>query len=110
VQTGSGSRSARPAGVAKTGASQGNHVTRHGSTNYTGERLHNDRSFQPTKFGNEVALNDRVSTPVSALREMAQAIPTDMVRGIVRDNRKVQAAQAQSLRASKSRTPLRWWR
>jgi hypothetical protein len=27
------------------------------NTDYRGERLHNDRSFQPVKFGNEVALN-----------------------------------------------------
>jgi hypothetical protein len=36
----------------------GDHATHvRGSTGYTGERLHNDRNFQPVKFGNEVALN-----------------------------------------------------
>jgi hypothetical protein len=36
----------------------GDHVTHRGdSTGFTGEPLHNDRSFQPVKFGNEVALN-----------------------------------------------------
>jgi hypothetical protein len=59
VRTGSGSRSARPAGVSQLGQSQGNHVTTHGGseTQYRGERLHNDRSFQPTPFGNEKALD-----------------------------------------------------
>jgi hypothetical protein len=59
VKTGTGSRSARPAGVAQIGTSWGNHQTTHGgsSTDYRGERLHNDRNFQPVKFGNEVALN-----------------------------------------------------
>jgi hypothetical protein len=57
VKTGSGSRSARPAGVAQIGNAWGDHVTNQGKTNYSGERLHNDRSFQPVKFGNEVALN-----------------------------------------------------
>jgi hypothetical protein len=36
---------------------QGSHVTRGEESNYRGEPLHNDRSFQPVKFGNEVALN-----------------------------------------------------
>jgi hypothetical protein len=59
VKTGTGSRSARPAGVAQIGTSWGDHVTTHGgsATDYTGERLHNDRTFDPVKFGNEVALN-----------------------------------------------------
>ena len=59
VKTGTGSRGTRPAGVQMLGTMQGNHVTTHGggATGYTGERLHNDKSFQPVKFGNEVALN-----------------------------------------------------
>src|SRR5262249_38604914 len=59
VRTGTGSRGTRPAGVQMLGTMQGNHVTTHGggATGYTGERLHNDKSFQPVKFGNEVALN-----------------------------------------------------
>jgi len=59
VKTGTGSRGTRPAGVAMFGTMQGNHVTTHGgsATDYRGERLHNDKSFQPVKFGNEVALN-----------------------------------------------------
>jgi hypothetical protein len=35
----------------------GDHVTNKGGQGYTGERLHNDRSFQPVPFGNEVAAN-----------------------------------------------------
>ena len=59
IRTGTGSRGTRPAGVQMLGTMQGNHVTTHGggATGYTGERLHNDKSFQPVKFGNEVALN-----------------------------------------------------
>jgi hypothetical protein len=57
VRTGTGSRSARPGGVGQIGQMQGSHVTSHVDTNYRGEPLHNDRSFQPVKFGNEVALN-----------------------------------------------------
>src|SRR5262245_7880370 len=59
VKTGTGSRGTRPAGVGQIGAAQGDHSTAHGGapTGYKGERLHNDKSFQPTKFGNEVALN-----------------------------------------------------
>src|SRR5262249_13185174 len=59
VRTGSGSRGTRPAGVSQIGTSFGNHVTPHGGsqTPYRGEKLHHDRSFQPVKFGNEVALN-----------------------------------------------------
>jgi hypothetical protein len=43
--------------VAQIGNAWGNHATHEGRTDYTGERLHNDRNFQPVKFGNEVALN-----------------------------------------------------
>lgn len=58
VRTGSGSRSARPAGVAQLGQKQGSHSTHERTESpYRGEKLHNDRSFQPVKFGNEVALN-----------------------------------------------------
>jgi hypothetical protein len=59
VKTGTGPRSARPAGVAMFGTMQGSHSTVGGGseTSYRGERLHNDRTFQPVKFGNEVALN-----------------------------------------------------
>jgi hypothetical protein len=59
VRNGSGSRGTRPAGVAQIGTSWGDHVTSFGGSqsSYQGEKLHNDRNFQPTKFGNEVALN-----------------------------------------------------
>jgi len=36
---------------------QGSHVTRGEESSYRGEPLHGGRSFQPVKFGNEVALN-----------------------------------------------------
>jgi hypothetical protein len=57
VRTGTGSRGTRPAGVAMFGQIQGSHVTSNRESDYRGERLHNDRSFQPVKFGNELALN-----------------------------------------------------
>jgi hypothetical protein len=65
VRTGTGPRSARPAGVAQIGTSWGNHATSLGgsSTNYRGERLHNDRTFQPVPFGNAVALNVKGGGP-----------------------------------------------
>ena len=58
INTGRGSMSSRPAGVAQIGQSQGNHITNKGATDYKGERLHNpERNFNPTKFGNELATN-----------------------------------------------------
>jgi hypothetical protein len=36
---------------------QGSHVTRGQESSYRGEPLHSGRSFQPVKFGNEIALN-----------------------------------------------------
>src|SRR6516165_8157530 len=57
--TGSGSRGTHPGGVAQLGQHVGDKAT-HGDSKgsgYRGEPLHNDRSFQPVKFGNEVALN-----------------------------------------------------
>jgi len=57
VRTGTGSKGTRPAGVAMLGTMQGSHVTRGQESSYRGEPLHNNRSFQPVKFGNEVALN-----------------------------------------------------
>jgi hypothetical protein len=58
VKTGTGSRGTHPGGVAQLGQHVGDHTTnRPGSSGYRGEPLHQDRSFQPVKFGNEVALN-----------------------------------------------------
>jgi hypothetical protein len=57
VKTGTGSRGTNPGGVAQLGQKQGSHVTRGEESNYRGDPLHSGRSFQPVKFGNEVALN-----------------------------------------------------
>jgi len=58
VKTGSGSRGTHPGGVAQLGQHVGDHTTnRPGSSGYRGEPLHQDRSFQPVKFGNELATN-----------------------------------------------------
>jgi hypothetical protein len=57
VRTGSGSRGTRPGGAASLGSVYGDHITNKDSTGYRGPKFHSDKSFQPTKFGNEVALN-----------------------------------------------------
>jgi hypothetical protein len=59
VRTGSGSRGTHPGGVAQLGQHVGDKAT-HGDpkgSGYRGEPLHQNRSFQPVPFGNEVALN-----------------------------------------------------
>jgi hypothetical protein len=65
VRTGSGSRGTHPGGVAQLGQHVGDKAT-HGNSKgsgYRGEPLHNDRSFQPVPFGNEVALNVKGGGP-----------------------------------------------
>jgi|SRR6516225_3414805 len=58
IRTGTGSRGTHPGAVAQLGQHTGDHTTnRPGSSGYRGEPLHNDRSFQPVKFGNELATN-----------------------------------------------------
>ena len=59
VKTGTGSRGTHPGGVAQLGQHVGDKAT-HGNSKgagYRGEPLHNDKSFQPVPFGNQVALN-----------------------------------------------------
>jgi hypothetical protein len=59
VRTGTGSRGTHPGGVAQLGQHVGDKAT-HGDpkgSGYRGEPLHNNRSFQPVPFGNQVALN-----------------------------------------------------
>jgi hypothetical protein len=64
VRTGTGSRGTHPGGVAQLGQHTGDHTTnRPGSSGYRGEPLHQDRSFQPVPFGNEVALNVKGGGP-----------------------------------------------
>src|SRR5262249_39687070 len=57
VKTGTGSRGTHPGGVAQLGQHVGDKATHAKATGYRGEPLHNNRSFQPSKFGNELALN-----------------------------------------------------
>jgi hypothetical protein len=57
VRTGSGSYGTRPSGAAGIGQSYGSHITNKSDTGYRGPKFHDDKSFQPVKFGNEVALN-----------------------------------------------------
>jgi len=59
VRTGTGSRGTHPGGVAQLGQHTGDKAT-HGDSKgsgYRGEPLHNNKSFQPVPFGNQVALN-----------------------------------------------------
>jgi hypothetical protein len=57
VRTGTGSRGTRPGGAESIGKIYGDHVTNKDNTGYRGPKFHDDKSFQPVKFGNEVALN-----------------------------------------------------
>jgi hypothetical protein len=58
VRTGTGSRGTHPGGVAQLGQHTGDHTTnRPGSTGYRGEPPHNNRNFNPVKYGNELATN-----------------------------------------------------
>jgi hypothetical protein len=57
VRTGTGSRGTRPGGAESIGKVYGDHITNKDSTGYRGPKFHDDKSFQPVKFGNEVALN-----------------------------------------------------
>ena len=57
VRTGSGSRGTRPSGAASLGQSYGSRITNKSDTGYRGPKFHDDKSFQPVPFGNEVALN-----------------------------------------------------
>src|SRR6516162_10747886 len=57
VRTGTGSRGTRPGGAEGIGKIYGDHVTNKDSTGYRGPKFHDGKSFQPVKFGNEVALN-----------------------------------------------------
>jgi hypothetical protein len=63
VRTGSGSRGTRPSGAAGIGQSYGSHITNKSDTGYRGPKFHDDKSFQPVKFGNELALNVKGGGP-----------------------------------------------
>jgi hypothetical protein len=59
VRTGSGARGTHPGGVAQLGQHVGDKAT-HGKSSgsgYRGEPLHNNRNFNPVKYGNELATN-----------------------------------------------------
>jgi hypothetical protein len=57
VKIGSGSKSVSPGWVGQRGNMQGSHTTDGKETPYRGEPKFTGKNFQPTKFGNEVALN-----------------------------------------------------
>jgi hypothetical protein len=59
VRTGKGSRSTNPGYVSQLGNKVGSHVTNKGDSGYRGEIFHDQRNFNPTKFGNEIALNSK---------------------------------------------------
>jgi hypothetical protein len=71
VRTGSGSRGTRPSGVASLGQAYGSHITNKSDTGYRGPKFHDDKSFQPVKFGNEVALNVGKGGPGTGREVMA---------------------------------------
>jgi hypothetical protein len=49
----------------------GDHVTNKDSTGYRGPKFHDGKSFQPVKFGNEVALNVGKGGPGTGREVMA---------------------------------------
>jgi hypothetical protein len=57
VKTGTGSHATTPGYAGQLGNKQGDHITRRGGSGYRGEPMHVGRSFQPAKFGNEIAAN-----------------------------------------------------
>jgi hypothetical protein len=57
IRTGDGSHSTRPGYVSQLGNKVGSHATREGDTGYRGEKMHDERNFNPVKFGNELATN-----------------------------------------------------
>ena len=57
VRTGTGSYGTRAGGAESIGKSYGSHITNKDDTGYRGPKFHDDKSFQPVKFGNEIALN-----------------------------------------------------
>jgi hypothetical protein len=59
-KTGRGSKGINPGGVGQLGEAQGSHTTGDGggsNTNYRGSPWPAGKSFQPTPFGNEAAVN-----------------------------------------------------
>jgi hypothetical protein len=71
VRTGKGSYGTRPSGVAGIGTSYGSHITNKSDTGYRGPKFHDGKSFQPVKFGNEVALNVGKGGPGTGREVMA---------------------------------------
>jgi hypothetical protein len=57
VKTGAGAKAAHLGGVSQLGNKVGNHLTDKSSTNYRGEPLFAGSGYNPSKYGNEVALN-----------------------------------------------------
>jgi hypothetical protein len=57
VRTGSGSTGIRPSYTNAPGSHFGDHTVDGVSTGYRGPKREDGKSFQPTPFGNEVALN-----------------------------------------------------
>jgi hypothetical protein len=57
IKTGSGSTGIRPSYTNAPGSHFGDHTTDGKSTGYRGPKREDGKSFQPVRFGNEVALN-----------------------------------------------------
>ena len=56
VHTGAGAKAAHLGGVSQLGNKVGNHVTNKSTTGYRGDPLFAGPGYNPTKYGNEVAL------------------------------------------------------
>jgi hypothetical protein len=95
VKTGTGSKSARPAGVAQIGLAWGRHITRSGESNYSGEKLHNpERNFNPTKFGNESRPMLGVAVPVPVERCMVNPVRKAVMGNQRKARRRLQTPRA----------------
>jgi hypothetical protein len=57
VKTGAGAKAAHLGGVSQLGNKIGNHITNKSATNFRGDPLFAGPGYNPTKYGNAVALN-----------------------------------------------------
>jgi len=88
VRTGTGSHGTNPGYVSQLGNKVGSH-TRQGDTGYRGEEFHNRPSFDPVKFGNDIALNVGKGGPGTG-RDPAMRSGSQGVHGPVAGNRAAQ--------------------
>jgi hypothetical protein len=74
VRTGKGAKAINHAGAAQLGSRVGNHVTEQGSTSYGGVNLYSrGLGYNPSRYGNEVALNVKGGGPGKGYVQYGQA-------------------------------------